>query len=53
MLKFPFFHVDILDMIAYVYDLIKEFHFIDYRDIREADDVPRETFTGQSAVTGY
>ena len=25
--KFPFFHVDILDMIAYVYDMMKEFDF--------------------------
>jgi hypothetical protein len=32
MMKFPFFHVDILDMWAYVYDLIKEFYFQDYRD---------------------
>jgi hypothetical protein len=27
MQKFPFFHVDILDMIAYGYDLFKEFKF--------------------------
>jgi hypothetical protein len=27
MLKFPFYHVDILDMIAYAYDLFKEFRF--------------------------
>jgi hypothetical protein len=26
--KFPFFHVDILDMIAYVYDMIKEYDFV-------------------------
>ena len=29
--KFPYFHVDILDMIAYVYDMIKEYRF-PYRD---------------------
>lgn len=27
MLKFPFYHVDILDMIAYAYDLFKEYRF--------------------------
>lgn len=27
MAKFPFYHVDILDMIAYAYDLFKEFRF--------------------------
>jgi hypothetical protein len=27
MLKFPFYHVDILDMIAYSYDLFKEYRF--------------------------
>jgi len=27
MQKFPFFHVDILDMLAYAYDLFKEFRF--------------------------
>jgi hypothetical protein len=53
MLKFPFFHVDILDMWAYVYDLIKEFRFVDYRDNGREDDVPREDYQGQSAVTGY
>ena len=25
--KFPFFHVDILDMMAYVYDMMKEYDF--------------------------
>lgn len=32
MMKFPFFHVDILDMWAYVYDIIKEFRFQSFRD---------------------
>jgi len=32
MSKFPFYHVDILDMWAYVYDMVKEFQFRDYRD---------------------
>ncbi len=52
MMKFPFFHVDILDMWAYVYDLIKTFHFVDYRD--EEMFIPQEIdYHGMSAVTGY
>jgi hypothetical protein len=31
MRKFPFYHVDILDMLAYSYDLFKEFKFPDKR----------------------
>ena len=52
MQKFPFFHVDILDMWAYVYDLIKAFNFVDYRDkgLYVVQDVAYE---GQSATTGY
>jgi hypothetical protein len=53
MMKFPFFHVDILDMWAYVYDLIKTFHFVDYRD-EEFFNVPQEVdFHGMSSITGY
>ncbi len=33
--KFPFYHVDILDMWAYLYDLIKEFKFRDIKDIED------------------
>jgi len=29
--KFPFYHVDILDMMAYAYDLFKKFRFQSYR----------------------
>ena len=29
--KFPFYHVDILDMMAYAYDLFKEYRFHSYR----------------------
>lgn len=52
MQKFPFYHVDILDMWAYVYDMIKMFRFVDYRDQNEFEVVPEERY-GQSAVTGY
>lgn len=41
MLKFPFYHVDILDMIAYAYDLFKEFKF----PIRRKDNALQETNT--------
>ena len=50
--KFPFYHVDVLDMWAYVYDMIKTFHFIDTRDdeLFATYDI---SYEGQSAVTGY
>lgn len=32
MMKFPFFHVDVLDMIAYLYDMIKDYTFPDMRN---------------------
>jgi len=35
MMKFPFFHVDILDMIAYAYDMFKEYRF---QPIRQEDN---------------
>jgi hypothetical protein len=52
MQKFPFFHVDILDMWAYVYDLIKAFNFVDYRD-KGLYVVQDTAYEGMSAVTGY
>ena len=36
--KFPFFHVDILDMIAYVYDMMKEFDFAVKGQMRTQQD---------------
>jgi hypothetical protein len=50
--KFPFYHVDILDMWAYVYDMIKAFRFVDYRDFRDYEEEWEEPI-GRSAVTGY
>ena len=32
MQKFPFYHVDIIDCIAYLYDIIKEYNFPDLRE---------------------
>jgi hypothetical protein len=53
MQKFPFYHVDILDMLAYVYDLIKAFRFVDYRDEDIYQYVPQDDYHGVSMVTGY
>jgi hypothetical protein len=52
MAKFPFFHTDVLDMWAYVYDMIKTFRFVDYRDQNEREE-PAVEYYGQSSVTGY
>jgi hypothetical protein len=56
--KFPFFHVDILDMISYVYKLVEEMRFnfslqeeVD-RDDEDLDDKP-DYAQGRSAVGGY
>jgi hypothetical protein len=49
--KFPFYHTDILDMWAYVYDMVKTFHFL--REEDEFDNVVSIESYGQSAVTGY
>lgn len=35
--KFPFYHVDILDMLAYLWDLLVEFPFGRFEDSREID----------------
>ena len=53
MAKFPFFHVDILDSIAYVYDMIKEYRFVDARDMYEEDKEQEYEPLGRSAITGY
>ena len=50
--KFPFYHVDILDCISYVYDLIRAYRFVDERDSWEEEE-RREEIYGRSAVTGY
>ena len=52
--KFPFFHVDILDMLAYLYDIIKDYEF----DIVEEEDEEEnrnavDTRSGRSKVGGY
>lgn len=52
MMKFPFYHVDILDMWAYVYDLIKEFYFLDYRDENRGDLVSDLSFDPFAAGYG-
>lgn len=56
--KFPFFHVDILDMIAYTYKLMEEMRFNFY--LQEEVDAGDEDFEdkpeyvqGRSAVGGY
>jgi hypothetical protein len=51
--KFPFYHVDILDGIAYVYDMLKEFRFQYFQDVDEDEEVYSEPQTGRSAVAGY
>jgi hypothetical protein len=53
MQKFPFYHVDILDMWAYAYDLFKEFHFVSYKDEEEYEDNVVSIETGRSAYGGY
>lgn len=51
--KFPFFHVDILDAIAYVYDMIKDFHFHFIRDLHIEQDWNEYQEDGRSSVSGY
>lgn len=52
MSKFPFYHVDILDMWAYVYDMIKNFRFVDSRDIGMYE-YNYEPIEGMNVTTGY
>jgi hypothetical protein len=51
--KFPFYHVDILDGIAYAYDLFKEFKFQSYYEEDEDDEPKYFEQTGRSAIAGY
>ncbi len=57
MLKFPFYHVDILDMWAYVYDLIvgmKEMNFFsDWYDVFEMEDRQPNYYDSRDRITGY
>lgn len=46
--KFPFFHVDVLDVIAYLYDIIKEYRFPDLQAEEQ-----RRLLMLQSANSGY
>ena len=52
--KFPFYHVDILDMIAYVYDMVKEYHFHHHYDQEQYHNYDYDyADTGRSAIGGY
>lgn len=50
--KFPFYHVDILDGIAYLYDMIKDYKFQHHYETEEDEEtyVPQ---TGRSSIGGY
>jgi hypothetical protein len=51
--KFPFYHVDILDGIAYVYDMLKGYHFHHHYDVDlEREEIPMDE-TGRSVCGGY
>jgi hypothetical protein len=55
--KFPFFHVDILDMISYIYKLIEKMKF-NFQLQADEDTEDEETYVeqtpvGRSMVTGY
>lgn len=55
--KFPFFHVDILDMISYIYKLIEKMKFNFQlqadEEIEDEDDYVEPPQTGRSMVSGY
>jgi len=52
--KFPYYHVDILDMISYIYKLLEKMKFnFALQDDEEEEETPPEDFTGRSATTGY
>lgn len=53
MLKFPFYHVDILDMWAYVYDVIKELNFFDDWDDEDYTVKPSNQMDMRDRITGY
>jgi hypothetical protein len=53
--KFPMYHVDIIDMISYIYQLLEKMRFnfqLQFEDELE-DNWQHETHTGISQVTGY
>ena len=49
--KFPYWHDDGLDMLAYFYDLIKDYHFGWFNE--EDEDEIEYQLQGRNAVTGY
>jgi hypothetical protein len=51
--KFPFYHVDIIDGIAYVYDMMKSYKFQHHYDLDEDEEPYVEPQTGRSQVAGY
>jgi hypothetical protein len=54
--KFPFYHVDILDALAYVYDLLgdKALQFYFYAEEEELEPIEvADNYTGRSALGGY
>jgi hypothetical protein len=53
MMKFPFFHVDILDMWAYLYDVVKEVNFFDEWGEEDTERPHNYVQEGRDRVTGY
>ena len=54
--KFPFFHVDILDALAYVYDILGDKAFSLYFSLEseeEEDEVEEPSYAGRSKCAGY
>ena len=53
--KFPFFHVDILDMLAYVYDILTDptFSFLPAEEEKEEADDYDDYQLGRNKSTGY
>lgn len=54
--KYPFFHVDILDGWAYLYDILTNFQFQFQEEEEEAEEVEDNRFSmsiGKSAIGGY
>jgi len=55
--KFPFHHVDILDMISYIYKLMEKMKYSFFmqmeNEVDEDEEIYSEPQTGRSAVAGY
>jgi hypothetical protein len=55
--KFPFFHVDLLDMISYIYQVLEKMRFSFMLQVAEDEDMDdEETYvpqTGRSSIGGY